>query len=365
MSKTGWAIAFCLAGFVSACTRSTPNDDAQVQAPVQGCEPDGALQFVCGPRNAEDLVHLPGTSWVITSGEGLHLIDIEARTWQMLEVEYLPEGASVPAPYDACPSPFQPGEGFVHGINVRMQESGVHEFYAVNHVGRESVEVYDLVIGEALPSLRWKGCIPLPETLYGNAISPLPDGGLAISISYEKEPRIMEKMMAGELTGQVLEWFPGQALKKIPGSELSANNGIAASVDGEWLYVNSTGHSSLTRLPRSGVEPSEADTLRRKTIPLPFAMPDNIRWTPSGTLLVAGHVPGLEHASECTRYKDRVCALDYAIAEVDPISMEILHVRNGNGTNVFGGVTTALQIGDELWLGTLRGNRVGILTLTP
>ena len=34
----------------------------------QSCEPSGGMQFVCGPKNAEDLVLVPGTPWIISSG---------------------------------------------------------------------------------------------------------------------------------------------------------------------------------------------------------------------------------------------------------------------------------------------------------
>ena len=349
---------------VSTDLRSAATIEAPSQATSLACDPEGDLQFICGPRNAEDLVHLPDTPWIITSGKGLHLINIEEKTWQMIDVTYLPAEAAIASPYQDCPSPLQASEHFVHGINVRLRDSGVHELYAVNHVGRESVEVYDLDNNQPVPTLRWKGCIPLPESLFGNAISPLPDGGLVISISYEKtDPKLMEKMMAGETTGLVLEWFPGKGLKKVLKSELSANNGIEASADGEWLYINSSGRGSLTRLPRSGTEPSQGSALQRKTIKVPLSMPDNIRWTPQGTLLVAGHTQTLEYASECTLHDDRVCGLDYAIAEIDPLSMEVINVISRSGTPVFGAVTTAVRIGNELWFGTLRGNRVGYLTV--
>ena len=32
------------------------------------CDPAGGLTFICGLTNAEDLVALPGTPWIIASG---------------------------------------------------------------------------------------------------------------------------------------------------------------------------------------------------------------------------------------------------------------------------------------------------------
>ena len=32
------------------------------------CEPDGQVQFLCGPVSPEDLVEIPDSPWVIVSG---------------------------------------------------------------------------------------------------------------------------------------------------------------------------------------------------------------------------------------------------------------------------------------------------------
>ena len=36
--------------------------------PVDACAPSGRLQFVCGPKNVEDLVLVPHTHWIIAGG---------------------------------------------------------------------------------------------------------------------------------------------------------------------------------------------------------------------------------------------------------------------------------------------------------
>src|SRR6187399_1651798 len=69
-----------------------------------GCEPAGGLQFVCGPRNAEDLVLVPGTRWIISSGmaEGssFFLIDSRDGAWRPLGFQVKPDAA-----FANCPSP--------------------------------------------------------------------------------------------------------------------------------------------------------------------------------------------------------------------------------------------------------------------
>ena len=53
-----------------------------------GCDAAGEYAFVCGPKNAEDLVLVPGTQWIISSGmaEGgvLYLVDSEQKTFTEL-----------------------------------------------------------------------------------------------------------------------------------------------------------------------------------------------------------------------------------------------------------------------------------------
>ena len=61
------------------CVAETP------YAADAGCKATDRLQFVCGPKNPEDLVLVPGTKWIIASsyvaGNGFYLIDSRDGTW--------------------------------------------------------------------------------------------------------------------------------------------------------------------------------------------------------------------------------------------------------------------------------------------
>src|SRR4051794_29046115 len=54
-----------VAGLVALVGIALCDRGALAQEP---CNPAGNLQFVCGAMNAEDLVQVPGTDWVIASG---------------------------------------------------------------------------------------------------------------------------------------------------------------------------------------------------------------------------------------------------------------------------------------------------------
>lgn len=65
---------------LSVCTAVDAADDE--------CQMSGGWDFVCGPQNAEDLVLVPGTRWIISSGmapgAAILLIDSKQKTWTEL-----------------------------------------------------------------------------------------------------------------------------------------------------------------------------------------------------------------------------------------------------------------------------------------
>ena len=355
---------FLLSALLIGCSETESVSEQPAASVVdQACQPEGEWQFVCGPENAEDLVHLKGTSWVVASGEQLHLINVEEKSWQLLPVSYPDAAEAVAPPFETCPAPLTDAKRYAHGITVRMQDDGVHELYVVNHDGRESVEVFDLDANGDVPSASWKGCIPLGDHFFGNAVYTLPDDGLVVSISFDKTtPDLFPNMIAGEVMGFAYEWFPDTGLNVVPGSELPANNGITATPDGKYLYINSSSNGDITRIPRTV---SEGDALPRASQKLPVGLADNVHWSNDGTLLVAGHVGGIPESAACTQSADVVCAMDSKIMEVDPESLEILRVIDRIGTSNFGAVTSAATIGDKIWFGTLRGDRVAYMDNKP
>ena len=146
------------------------------------CEPDGEIQFLCGPVSPEDLAPVPDSPWVIVSSmidEGyLHLADTRDHTSTVL----FPTETSRPqhdtATYGACPGPltrqFRP-----HGLNLRIGNDGTHTLYVVSHGARESIEVFEVDMGGGTPSLTWVGCAVAPEPLGLNSVVALPEGGFA------------------------------------------------------------------------------------------------------------------------------------------------------------------------------------------
>src|SRR5512140_1659091 len=134
------------------------------------CEPAGGLRFVCGPKNAEDLVRVPDTRWIIGSGGAgdarFVLIDSGSAAWRPLAFDVKPD-----ASFPGCASPPVPTTFQTHGLSIRALRKGVSRLLVVGHGAREAIEIFDVVAGADVPTLVWKGCVRMPEGLAGNSVA--------------------------------------------------------------------------------------------------------------------------------------------------------------------------------------------------
>ena len=304
------------------------------------CEPDGEIQFLCGPVSPEDLAPVPDSPWVIVSSmidEGyLHLADTRDHTSTVL----FPTETSRPqhdtATYGACPGPltrqFRP-----HGLNLRIGNDGTHTLYVVSHGARESIEVFEVDMGGGTPSLTWVGCAVAPEPLGLNSVVALPEGGFAAT-----SPRTLD----------IWDWHTETGWNLVPGSEEIGPNGLEISRDGQWFYVGGYGSQSLIRLSR-GRTPVE-----KEAVEVGFHI-DNVRWGPGETLLAAGHLGRTRAAiGECIR--DGQC--DGVTSRVSRIDLQSFTAEEivrypSNDLLILG--TVAIQVGDEIWVGGVaEGDRI-------
>ena len=299
------------------------------------CDPDGEVKFVCGTTNPEDLYQIPDTPWVIASGR---VSDVEGPIYAVNIRDYstrviFPEGASGPehdtVTYRDCPGPntssFQP-----HGLTLRPGDGGMHTLYVVGHGEREAIEVFSLDVRGSVPSLKWIGCILAPEgTRRINSITALPDGSIAAT-NFDT---------AG---GELWEWHPATGWTEVPGSQMPGPNGLVSSVDGQWLYIGGWSDQALVRLSR-GQTPPQIDSAA-----VGFNV-DNVRWAPDGNIMVAGHVTRCDDSSPCELAVARV-------AKVNPNTLEVQQLVDYKGNDFFKLGTVAIEVGDEIWVGGIRGS---------
>jgi hypothetical protein len=256
------------------------------------CDPAAGLTFICGLTNAEDLVQVPGTPWIVASGlaDGEHaqghiyLVNAHDRTAQVLlpgHVVYRQDAET----FGACPGAPDETKFSAHGLGLRVGSASEHTLYVVHHGERESVEVFKLKAGPVAPALTsaptsaltwaltWVGCVVYPAGVLGNGVAALPGDAFAASnFMSTNDPKAVDKLMAGEPEGGMLIWRPKTGWEDVPAAAtISADNGVAASPDGKRLFVAGTGDETVVHLSLDGT-PGD-----RAVIKTGFHT-DNLRW---------------------------------------------------------------------------------------
>jgi hypothetical protein len=320
------------------------------------CDPAGGAEFICGVTNAEDLVRVPDTQWVLVSGMSdtgqghLYAIDRKAKTPVSI---YPGEGAKDQLDkktYASCPGPLPQGTFGAHGIDVHAKSAGKLSLLAVNHGGRESIEVFDVDTTGKAPAVTWIGCVILPKGASGNSVVALPGGGFVMTNFKDPDDKdAFGKMTAMQITGNVLEWTPKTGWKPLPNSEMSGANGVVASSDGKTLYVAGWPGKNVTRWERSG------DSWKKGESVTTGILTDNLRWAADGSLIAAGQDASMPGVFQC----QPPCYVASAAVQIDPRTMKMtkrLVTYPGNAS--FAGGTTILDVGNEYWIGTYRGDRI-------
>jgi sugar lactone lactonase YvrE len=333
--------------------------------PLRGCEGEGGVEVLCGFQNPEDLAAAPGGEWIVvsqfprlvdgeTAGSGSLLVlrpsDGERR------VLFPVPGAPVPAGVAGaggpeCGGPPDPGRFSPHGIDVKLEPDGGARLLVVNHGGREAIELFRLVVGAEGPSASWEGCVSLPDDAQANDVAALPEGRFVTTKMLPRRTGLLSmlRIALGLVTGELLEWGPGEGWHAVPDSQGSAPNGVIASADGRTLYFAAWGTSTLVRVGRDGSG--------RRELPLPHH-PDNLTWGADGRLLVTGQKASITDIPACGQIDSGTCPLPFSVLRVDPEQLTFEVAFDHDPARLSGGGTVALEQADALWIGTFAGDRV-------
>jgi hypothetical protein len=322
----------------------------------QGCEPSGDVGYVCGVKNPEDLVLVPGTPWIVSSGmaEGAGFYLVDSRT---ASVELLPFSAQHDAAFPSCATPPTPQSLNTHGLNIRANGPGRAKLYVVGHGAREAIEVFDVDATAARPTLTWRGCVPMPDGLAANSVASFADGSLVATVLFMPGKTFADSV-ARRPTGAVFEWSPGDSgFTLVEGTELPANNGIEVSADGREIYVASSGLQTIVAFSRT----NPARQLRT-TRPLTFT-PDNVHLGPDGRLLTAGMAndvpecggpPGPQH--DLTKLA--ACPRPTIAVAIDPATMRDTVIATTPADAKFSNATMVLTAAGQAWIGTFSGDKI-------
>jgi hypothetical protein len=331
---------------------------------ILGCEDAPGIHPMCGFQNPEDLALLPSGKSLVISQMG----EMDGSEPGSLVFFDLSSEAITPAfagASDALAQP--PGWGdptcpgipdakfSPHGLALARRPDGALQLLVVNHGGRESIEFFEVRDSEPAPSLEWRGCALPPEDSFLNDVAALPDGGFVTTHMFPRDGGLLAllKGLLGLSTGWVLEWHRGAGFTRVPGSDGAMPNGIEASPDGETLYVDLYLGDEVRKLARKSGETLET---------VEIASPDNILWSPDGSLLVASHNAPLNEMLACGEIEAGSCPFHYSIVQLDPETLKPRALYENAGPPMGAG-TAAMRIGDELIVGSFKGDRIVRVTL--
>ncbi len=305
------------------------------QAVLTDCQSND--DFICAMSNPEDLLSIPGSSYVMISNMEnaghLYVTNTADLSSQLSFPGDTAKQVHDKENFPSCPGPltsnFRP-----HGLALREGENGVHTLYVVGHGDREAIEVFQLNVNAA-PKLTWQGCVIAPEKVSLNSVAPLPNGAFAAT----------NFNLAG---GEVWEWQPTSGWAKVPGSDMLGPNGLITSKDGEWFYIGAWNDEALVRLSR-GKQPPE-----KQMVKVDFHI-DNVRWGMNETILVAGQKGVRENVGACLR--QGLCDnASTGVALIDEQTLSVVASKELPVGDKLKLGTVAIKVNGDIWVGGIGGS---------
>jgi sugar lactone lactonase YvrE len=321
-----------------------------MNSPPISYTPAGPKGFLEGVWNPEDLVALPGSPWIVVSAMRCHdrpgaLLAARCdRSEAAMELQWSEQAEGARLGRDM----FDP-----HGIAVRALGDGACELLVIDHGGGEAVDRLRIDVRGDTPVISDGERIAQPPGTSGNALAHMPDGGFVLTSMFDpRDPDTLSKFAKAEVTGGIWRWSDDGGWRRFGTLGLSGANGIAVAADGSAVFVSEWSARRVWRLGPDGEPAGHLDT---------GFLPDNLRWTSRGELLLAGQRARPEKVFGCVARGER-CPLAFEVVAIDPETLTLVSQMAVSErlaeTWGFGGATGALQVGDELWVGSFTGERI-------
>ena len=326
--------------------------------PVRGCDALAGITPVCGFQNPEDLVATPSGDWLLVSqmsapeaAENGSIAAYQPGSGRVETLFPVGEFDDVRDWGDAACAPPAPEAFAPHGIDLTVRPDGAWQLLVVNHAARDRIEYFAVEESGAGLALYWRGCVPGPAKAYLNDVVARRPGGFWVTDTMPREHRLIATLGAllfGIDTGRVWRFTRSDGFVAVPGSEMSFPNGIAQAPRDDVLYVTSFFGNEIRRI----------DTAKGAvTGRIQVRHPDNLTWSTGGELLVASQSDSLGEIAACRDIVGGSCGAAFEVLAVDPAALTSRPVLAHRGAPI-GGVSVALELGDDIYLGTFAGDRI-------
>lgn len=336
---------------------------------ISDCAAKDGIQPLCQFHNPEDLVLLPDGKTLLVSQMGLNfqqgtagsLAFFDTRTEKLTPAFPIAANTTAAAllPSDnwgSADCPGNPGETLApHGIALRQRDDQRWQVAAVNHGGRETIEMFELLNASNGPQLVWRGCVAQPAGTFVNDVALLKNGGYIASHMHDKDAAHLLGINSGLLkailgmdTGYVMEWQPASGFRVLEQSHGAFINGVEVSADDQNVFASVYFGDEVRKLDRlSGKQLGSAAVSRS----------DNLSWDDQGMLLAASHNGSLKEQMACFGKPGSTCSLPFSISRIDPANMHSEVILSHSGAPM-GAATVAREVDGYLYLGSFSGDRI-------
>jgi hypothetical protein len=342
---------YWLCGLALAMTAAVSAQQGAQAPALPACGDQADMQAICGVQAPEDLEVTPDGRYLVVTQYAsfrrpgaitdLLLLDLRSR-----KLQPLPATSKRLAGW-GDPSCQAPAVLAPHGTSLVHRSNGAWELFVVNHAGRESVEMYELQKSGASWALTWHGC--MVSTLAFNDVAGLADGSFVgthpTALNQAGAPQA--NLLQGRPTGWVGKWTVAGGEAEMPGTRLAYPNGVNASADGRYLYINAFSSRDVHKY----------DVAAAKIVGVAKVdfMPDNLTWTPKQRLIAAG-IKGTR--GNCPATSATPCIQSFGLALIDPQTMRATPLFDSGSRASFSGVSVAFEAGPDVFVGAFEGDRI-------
>jgi hypothetical protein len=236
-----------------------------------------------------------------------------------------------------------------HGTHLQQLDDGRWRYLVVNHGGRESIEMFELVPAGDNSSLHWRGCVLAAADTVMNDVVGLANGDLIYSRMYHKLGIIDPlKGVLGFSTGDLWRWNSASGLRVLPGTQAAQPNGLEISADGRFVFANMYSEQQVWKVDAASGDKIAVAAIKNA---------DNSAWGSDGRLWVATHTGGVAEILACMKNQQQPCGSAFEIVAMDPVSMEFETVFAHRGAPM-GVATIAVPQGGRVYMGSFVGDRM-------
>ena len=326
---------------------------------ISGCEPLGDIVPVCGMQTPEDIAALPDDRHLLLANfSGMHkgtgylsLFDTvtEKSTHLFPPASNLIDTADSSWGEKTCTPPplatFRP-----HGTHLHRLADGRWRYLVVNHGGRETIEMFEVLGEGASTTLEWRACVPAAPDTFMNDVVGLANGDLVYTRMFHSGGKLEQLLGAlGKSTGDLWRWNRESGLRVLPGTRASQPNGIEISADEKYVFANMYFNREVWKV--------NASTGEVVAVAVVGAGGDNSAWGSDGRLWVVTHPESITNLLACFRDQSTPCGARFEIFAIDPQSMAFESIFVHRGAPM-GAATVAVPQGGRVWVGSFVGDRL-------